>query len=604
MNRFAVLLTLSGCVVWAADPYCPAYPRERRLADLARIDLERSAAAYGARTAKSAHRPVMQAANLVDGFVLSKMAADGIAPAPLTNDAEFLRRVTLDLAGRIPTVEEVEQFLADNGPGKRQARIEALIGSDDFIDHWTLFFANLFEVTSGYYNLVGIDGRNLFHRYVQDFVARDRSYRDFTSELITAAGDSHRAGPVNFLVRAWQQGDPVQDTWDTLTDRITTTFLGVKTQCVSCHNGRGHLEQINVYLTARRREEFWRQSAFVSRLSLTQFNVDAYGQQMRFIALDRPTGGYHGIVNVNNPGPRPPRIGGPYEPAYMFTGERPRTGEWRRELARILTGDKQFARTAVNYIWAQLFTVGIVDPPDAWDLARIDARNPPPAPWTLQPSNPELLEALADEFIRSNYNVRRMIRLMVESNAYQLSSRYEGEWRPEYARYFAKHFPRRLSAEQVYDAVAQATMTETPMFVEGFGRPLMWARQLPDPTEPRFDAGIRNFMAQFGRGDWWQNERTSETTVLQVLYLMNDNLVNFRTFANNQNSRNTRVAHLMRSPMGDDAAVQHLFLATLGRRATEQEMQTVNRRKTPNREQWLSDVQWVLLNKLDFIFNQ
>jgi len=589
-------LTLVALSLWATDPYCPAYPRERRQADLTRLDLERAFASRSKQ--KPAYRPIAQAANLIDSFLFTKMATDGVQPAPGASDAEFLRRVTLDLGGRLPTVDEVQQF-----PG-RQVHIDALLGSGDFIDNWTLFFADHFEVTSGYYNLIGIPGRNLFYNYLRDFVARDRSYRDFVTELITSAGDSHRAGPANYLIRAWQQGDPIQDTWDTLTDRITTHFLGVKTQCVSCHNGRGHLEPINLYLAARRRDEFWRQSAFVSRLNLTGFNVDAFGQQMHFLIADRKTGGYHGIVNANNPGPRPPRVGGPYEPAYMFTGERPRTGEWRKELARLLTADRQFARATVNYLWAHFFNVGIVDPPDAWDLARLDPRNPPPAPWTLQPSHPELLEALADEFIRSNYSIRRIIRLIVESNAYQLSSRYDGEWRPEYARYFAKHFPRRLSAEEIYDAVAQATMTETPMFVEGFEQPVLYARQLPDPTEPRQDNGIRNFMNQFGRGDWWQNHRTSETTVLQVLYLMNDNMVNFRTFANNNNSRNTRVAWLMESAMSDADAVKNLFLATLSRYPTDAEMEAVNRRKTANREQWLTDVQWVLLNKLDFIFSQ
>jgi hypothetical protein len=599
--------TLAGSLC-AADPYCPAYPRERRLADLARIDLERSAGALAARAPKATSRPIAQASNFIDGFLFTKMANDVVRPAPPASDAEFLRRVTLDLCGRLPTVQEVEEFLADANPGKRSARIEALIGSSDFVDQWTLFFANHFEVTSGYYNLIGIQGRNLFYSFLRDFVERDRSYRDFVTELLTATGDSHRVGPTNFLIRAWQQGDPIQDTWDTLTDRITRTFLGVQTQCVSCHNGRGHLEQINLYLTARRREEFWRQSAFVSRLNLAMFNVDAFGQQMHFYVTDRQTGGYHGVVNSANPGPRPPRVGGPYEPVYMFTGERPRNGNWRQELARILTADRQFARATVNYIWAHFFNLGIVDPPDGWDLARTDPRNPPPAPWTLQPTHPDLLEALADEFIRSGYSIRAVIRPIVESSAYQLSSRYDGEWRPEYARYFAKRIPRRLSAEEAYDAVAQATMTETPMFVEGFEQPVLWARQLPDPTEPRnirpVDGAIRNFMNQFGRGDWWQNHRTSETTVLQVLYLMNDNMVNFRTFANNNNSRNTRIAALMRSPMSDDEAVRHLFLATLGRYPSEEEMVVINRRKTPNREQWLSDIQWVLLNKLDFLFNQ
>src|SRR5262249_16691736 len=159
----------------------------------------------------------------------------------------------------------VDAFLNRGSPPSRGALIDSLIGSDAYVDYWTAFFANRFEVTSRYYNIVGIPGRNLFHRYLREFVAKDRPYRDLATDVITAAGDSHSYAPVNFAVRGFQNGDPIQDTWDTITDRVTTRFLGVKTECVSCHDGRGHLEPINLYLSVRRRVEFWRQSAFLSR---------------------------------------------------------------------------------------------------------------------------------------------------------------------------------------------------------------------------------------------------------------------------------------------------------------------------------------------------
>jgi len=603
MCRTAIASSLAVAALWAADPNCPAYPQPQRKADLARIELERSAHSYALGRHRPSLQPVAASANFVDEFLFTKMARDGVRAAPLISDAEFLRRVMLDLTGRIPKPEQVQQFLKDPIPQKRMVLIDSLIGSEAFVDRWTMFFGDLFEVTSGYYNLIGIPGRNLFHNYLRDFVQNDRSYRDVAVELITATGDSHLAGPPNFLVRGMQQGDPIQDTWDVLTDRVTSTFLGVKTECVSCHHGRGHLEPINVYLTSRRREEFWRQSAFFSRMTLTSLPADAFSQQFKLIVKDRLAGGYHGVVNPGNPGPRPTRTGGPYEPVYMFTGERPRSGEWRQELGRMLGADRQFARVAVNYLWAHFFRAGIVDPPDGWDLSRIDPKNPPPAPWTLQPSHPELLDALADEFARGNFRIRPIIRLIAESSAYQLSSRYPGEWKPEYARYFAKQTPRRLTAEEVHDALATATLTETPMFVEGFEKPLMYAMQLPDPTEPRNNGGILNLLSNFGRGNWWQNARSSGTTVLQVLYLMNDNQVNFRTFGNRDSSRNTRVALLMGSGISDQAAVEQLFLATLGRSPSAAELGVVNKSKTGSREQWLSDLQWALLNKLDFVFN-
>jgi hypothetical protein len=267
----------------------------------------------------------------------------------------------------------------------------------------------------------------------------------------------------------------------------------------------------------------------------------------------------------------------------------------------MVTSDRQFARATVNYIWAHFFKYGIVDPPDGWDLARIDPQNPPPAPWGIQPSHPALLEMLADEFIRSNYSIRRIVQLIAESNAYQLSSQYSGEWLVEYERYFAKHFPRRLYAEEIYDAMSVATKTQAPIFVEGFSRPLMYATQLPDSIEPFGDFRVTSFLSNFGRGDWWQTPRSSDTTVLKVLFQMNDSTVNFRTFGSRGYS--TRVAELVQGDFSDDEAVTELFLATIGRPPNENELLMLKRRRGPDYEQWLSDIQWSLLNRLEFIFN-
>ena len=590
------LLCLTGALA-AAESHCLAYPAGQRSAQTARLQLER---AFAARARKPAsQRAAIPSANFIDDYVFGKMAADGVEPAPLADDATFLRRASLDLTGRIPSPEQVKA-LGDPG-----ALIESLMASPAFVDYWTLFYGNIFKVVSNYYRYVGIPGRNLFHAYLRDFVARDRSYRDVVTELITAIGDSHRAGPPNFIMRGIQQGDPIQDTWDTLTNEITTEFLGIQTQCVSCHDGRRHLEQINLYLADRRRDEFMRLSAFLARMQITELNVDAFNQQRKGIIADLPAGVYHGVVNPQNPGARPPRVG-TFEPVYMFTGEQPRSGAWRREFARLIVNDRQFARATVNYLWAHFFQVGIVDPPTSWDLARIDPKNPPPAPWTLQPSHPELIEALADEFIRGGYRLRPILRLLAQSAAYQLSSRYAGEWKPVYASYFAKHFPRRLGPEEAYDALARATMTETPMYVEGFNEPLLNAVQLPDPSEPRANTSVFNLLTSLGRGDWWRTPRSTEGSVVQSLYLMNDNNVNQRTFGNqrgNSTAGSTRVARLVASSISDEDAVRQLFLATLGRRPTDTEMGVAIRSRRANREDWLTDVQWSLINKTEFLFN-
>ncbi len=599
MSRLLLLL-LAATLFAASDPFCPRYPETQRNLDQASLARQQ---AFVRLRPQGKRRLAIARRNLIDDYIFGKMEADGVEPAPLATDPEFLRRVSLDLSGRIPSIERAEAFLASEDPQKRAQFVEELLKSDDYVERWSLFYRDLFEVTTRYYNYVSPQGRNRFNQFLHDFLRKDRSYAQVAREIISAEGDSHESGPVNFVGRAIQQGDPTQDTWDTLTDRTTVRFLGMKTECVSCHDGRRHLEEINLFLTAQRRTDFWRMSAFYSRTNIQNVALDAFFRQTRNLVTDRSTGAYFAFVDPNAPGPRPPRVGGPYEPRFILNGEFPRSGDWRKELARLVTEDRQFARASVNYLWAAVFGQGIVDPVDGWDLKRIDPQYPPPAPWTLQPSHPELIEALATEFIKSNYSVKQLLRLMVSSNAYQLSSRYPGTWRPEYERYFARYGARRLEAEMVHDSMALATNTATPMNVEGLADPVRWAIQLPDPSEPRDDFNTRNFLTQFGRGDYWNIPKSRKSTVLQVLFLMNDNGVNFRTFPNRDGGRTTRVAEILQSGVDDTTAIRRLFLATLTRFPTADEFATINRNKKGARDQWLADLQWALLNKVEFLFN-
>jgi hypothetical protein len=605
MNPIRILcfLSLAAALSPAADPGCSRYPAAERTELQKQLDLQRLTSEFASRSGKEPVRGTIVRRNLIDTHIFNKMERDGVASAPLTTDAEFLRRTNIDLNGRIPAPEQAEAFFRDSATDKRAKVIEQLLASPAYVDQFTLYFGNRFEVTSGYYSYVGITGRNQFNRFLREFVSRDRPYNQVVTEMITAQGDSDQVGASNFLNRAWQQGDPIQDTWDTITDRITVRLLGYKTECISCHAGRGHLEQINLFLTGKKREEFWQMSAFFSRMNMTLVSTDAFNQRWRFYYTDRGAGGYHSNVNVNSPGPRPARSGGPYEPRYLTTGEEPQNGDWRAEFARLLTKDRQFAKAAVNYMWAYFFNYGLVDPPDGWDLARVDPKNPPPAPWALQVTHPELLEELADYFISNNYSIKSVVRLLVNSSAYQLSSNYPGTWRAEYTRYFAKHIPRRLAAEELYDALQISTQTETPMFVPGFDEPLYYANQMPDPTEPRSDAAVVEFLNSFGRGDWISNRRDPSPTILQLLYTLNAPQIVLRSFASRPDSPVARAAKLADSKLSDEEVIRQLYLAALTRYPTQEELATVVRMKQGNRLDWISDLQWALLNKLDFIFN-
>src|SRR5581483_1533759 len=390
-----------------------------------------------------------------------RMSADGVAPAPLTTDAEFIRRVCLDLTGRIPQPEKVVSFLNDPSTTKRARLVEELLASDASVSQFALYFNNKFQVTRGNGSMVRLEGRNLFHKYLRAFVAQDRPYNEFVQELLTSSGDSDTVPAVNYFVR-WYYGDnvnPPQDFWDDMTDFVTTQFLGFRSACISCHNGRAHLENINLYLAPKRRAEFWNTSAFFARTDFfSQGEQD--GNVNRWLLQDRSFGNYTGAVPVTNPGPRPQRTGANVtQPLFILNGSGAQTSAWRSDFVKMVTQDRQFARATVNYLWAYFFNTGIVDPPDGWDLDRVDPDNPPPSPWPVQNTQPELLEALADSFINSNYSIKSVVRTIVNSTVYQLSSRYTGKWNPAYYADFARHDPRRLSAEELWDGIAVATQT-------------------------------------------------------------------------------------------------------------------------------------------------
>ena len=596
-------------LILAQDPYtCPSYPAAVRAAANEALVADRLYQAHKATKGDRAAAVIdLPRANFIDNLLFDRMAADGVPPAPVTTDAEFLRRAYLDLTGRIPQPAEAEAFLRNTAPGKRAQLIERLLASDAYVSQWALYFGNRLRITTGGGSRVGVERRNAWARYLRDFVQRDRSYQAFVREILTAAGDADRTPAAGFLIQTHSNldGGVIEDYYDNLTDLVTTQFLGFKTACISCHNGRGYLEKINLYLVRKRRVDFWGTAAFFSRLQVTAHNDRDFSTQRYFLA-DRDSGGYLGTVNPDNPGQRPPRANLAIEkPVFLLNDAEATTGEWRQEFVRMVTGDRQFARAAVNYLWAAMFRTGIVDPPDGWDFNRTDPARPPGGDWPLQNSHPQLLEALTDHFIQSNYSVKSMIRLMANSTAWQLSSRYTGTWKVDYARYFARHEPRRLAAEEIYDAITQATQTEAPMVVAGYEAPVLYANELPDPVEPANDHRALELMRQFGRGDWRHTARDNSPTLLGLLYAMNGWEVAGRTIeANWSGAAMNRVSRLAALDAPDEEAIRQMFLATLSREPTAAERQIVlDRRGRDQRSLWLSKLQWALINKLDFLFN-
>ena len=271
----------------------------------------------------------------------------------------------------------------------------------------------------------------------------------YDTNVLPSAADDYRVG--NRL-------DAIDD-FNIDTGRI---FLGMNFTCISCHDGAGHLEEINQYLARKTREEFFRQSAFLGRTRiLVEWSDRGKNTGNSDQVIDDLAAGY----KTGNDAPwmtesmsRMPRDGKTLQPAFILTGEEPRPGENpRAALARMLTGHIQFSRATVNWIWGRLMTVAFVEPYDGFDLARLER----------QARNPELLDALANEFRSHNFSVQHVIKTIMKSSAYGLSSRYEGEWKDDYTPYYARKYVRVLSGPEVVDAISSVTNRPGQYVIDG-----------------------------------------------------------------------------------------------------------------------------------------
>jgi hypothetical protein len=531
--------------------------------------------------------------NFIDTHVGAKLNEAGIAPAAVAKDEEFLRRVSVDLTGTIPSSFAVEAFLTDTRTDKRARKIDELLGSDAFVDRWTMWYGDLVQNvqvsdTGRQYYL----GRNAHYLWIRDSIRAGKPYDQMVREDLAGEGDNFTVGTANYVVRQLQRNGPAQDTYDNLAAHSAEKFLGVPLLCLSCHSGPGHLELVNIYLRGKSREDFWKMAAFFSRTSARGSRytdpMNPNANVMRFDVGTIPNGTYRLNTTDGNKSPRVPAAGQPdtVTPAFLLNGEQPRAGEpYRVAYGRILTADRQFARATVNYLWKEMFGIGLVEPVNAFDLARL----------TAQPSHPELLEALTDEFIANGYNLRAMLRTIASSSTYQLSATYDGT-HPD-PTYFARRSPRRLSAEALFDAIATATSVPAQLPVAGMTS-VTKAMQLPDPLEARRQP-VTLFMNQFGRGNRDDVARANDGAISQALALMNDVVVTTRV----KRVNNSTVQKVLASTSDPGTIAEQLYVATLSRHpsATEKQL-AIDYLRGGTLADRAEDLQFVLLNSVEFLF--
>ncbi len=555
---------------------------------------------------------------LVDEILGAQFAANRVPHAAPASDAAFLRRATLDATGLIPTPEAVRAFLADDAPDKRGRLVDELVGSEEFAEQWAWFFGDLFRLA----HQVG-PVRHPFQSWIREWLTTDRPYDDVVRDLLTGVAKAHGSvPPLAFLARSHQAKSRIVmspddysihnrlDALDQFHVDVSRVFLGINTSCISCHDGADHLEPLNEWLSKRTREEFYRHSAFLGETRLITTWDDRSKNVVVDLIVDDLAKGY----DTGDDAPyhtlsegRFPRLEGlAYEPAFLLTGETPAPGENPRDaLARMITGHPQFARATVNLVWGKLMTVAFVEPYNAFDLDRMGRlAEGETDPLPARPLNPELLEALAEDFRASGFSFWRLVKTIMKSEAYGLSPHLADEWDDSWTGYYPRRYIRVLTGPELVDSLALATGVPTEFVLAGTTVERVKSLTTPSDLGGRRGRGEGASIDALMQSFFQSNRMTpapvgNRGSILQALLLMQSEAVNRRVLS----ETGGRVGQLVRSAASPEAVVEELFLGTLGRFPTAAEAALGEARIRAERRRGAEDLQWALVNSPEFLLN-
>ncbi|PYV24561.1 MAG: hypothetical protein DMG27_12565 [Acidobacteria bacterium] len=490
--------------------------------------------------------------NYIDEAVDQKLRKLRILPSPPVTDAEFLRRVSLDLIGVPPATDEVEAFLKDKTPEreKRARLVGQLMKRPEYVDHWSLKWGDLLKSNRKF---LGQKGMWRFRDWVRQSVAENKPYNQFVYELLTARGSNYDNPAANYFLIADQPNTEMETT--------TQLFLGVRFVCAHCHDHP--FEQWT-------NKQYFELSAFFA-----QVGIRDGARSLEKVVYDKDDGE---IVFPKTGRVAPAHF--PYlQPAHLTDGE----GR-RQLLAEWLTSKNNpyFAKAIVNRVWSYFFARGIIDPVDD-----IRSSNPP--------INPELLAALTKDFSDHHFDLQHLIRTIVDSRTYQLSS-HTNEWNADDDNNFSHALPRRLTAEELMDAISISTGSR--MVFKDVPKDYL-AEELPDSK-----VGMGGFLDLFGRPQRespCECERRSEVSLKQAL-----NLINGPAVGDAVADPDGRIARLILKGAPDREIIQDLYVATLDRPPTAEEVQKAQDylKGSKNRTEKAQDLEWALLNSYAFLFNR
>lgn len=502
--------------------------------------------------------------NFVDQLVFQKLKQLGMPPSKVCDDPTFIRRVTLDIAGRLPSLEESVRFAADTSAGKRERLVNELLDSPEYAEYFANKWSALLRNKRG--EATHARGNHAFYDWVREGFLVNKPYDQFVREVIAASGDIGRNPPVAWYRQVRTSTAQLEDT--------AQLFLGLRLQCAQCHHHP--YERWS-------QQDYYSFSAFFSQVGRKG------GAQPGEEVIFHKRGVAKATNKKNKQEVRPAGLG--TEPVELAPDEDP-----RQALADWLSSPKNpfFARSLVNRYWKHFFNRGLVDPED-------DMRE------TNPPSNPELLDALAKHFVEARFDLKDLVRTLCTSTVYQLSSE-PNEFNKNDKQNFSRYYPKRLTAEVLYDAVHALTGAETKF--DGLPSGTRAVR-LPDNS---YNSSVY-FLNVFGRPEGSSScecERSQDASLAQSLHLLNAKDLQEKIAADKGSASKLATD----GKREDESKIRELYLTAYGRDPEPAEVRIAVahlEKKIPSKDgkttttipkrQAYEDVIWALLNTKEFLFN-
>jgi hypothetical protein len=489
--------------------------------------------------------------NFIDELAIAKLRDLNLPPSPRCSDPEFIRRAFIDAIGVLPTAQEARAFLADPSPGKRDALIESLLARPEFVDYWAYKWSDLLLVNS---QKLRPPAMWAYYNWIRRQVAANTSWDELAREVVTATGSTLENGAANYYVL---HDDPMK-----MSETTAVAFLGMSINCAKCHNHP---------LEKWTNDQYFAMANIFARVRAK----NAPSGDGNFIVFSAAAGD---LVQPLTGKPRPPTpLDG--QPMSMESSE-----DRRLKLADWLVSPQNpyFTRAIVNRVWANFMGVGLVEAVD-------DMRK------TNPPSNEALLAALADELVKQRYDLKSLMRLILQSETYQRSGEALAANVAD-RRFYSHYYPRRMMAEVMLDAVSQ--VTGAPTAFKDYP-PGTRAIQLPDSNVESY------FLQSFGRPErinTCECERTSLPSMAQALHIANGETVNTKLAA-----KGNRIEQLLAEKAADEKIVEEVYLGALARfpAAAEAKALTTSLASAgaEKRREAVEDLYWGVLSSNAFLFN-